>query len=195
MSQNYDTLPADLPRPVDDGAADHLPGLALPSIALPRTDGDVENLAQLPRGRSVLYIYPRSGVPGEPLPDGWDEIPGARGCTPESCGFRDHFAHLRAAGAAAVFGVSSQDTDYQRELVARLALPYLLLSDTGHQLADALELPTFDVAGMRLYKRITLIVADGRIEHAFYPIFPPDTHAEQVLTWLRGPNGADDATR
>ena len=185
MSQNYDSLPDELPRPADDGAADHLPGSTVPSIVLPRTDGGEQDLGLLGAGRSVLYVYPRTGVPGVALPPGWDDIPGARGCTPESCGFRDHFAELRAAGADAVFGISSQDTDYQREVAQRLTLPFPLLSDTGHRLEAALGLPTFDVDGMHLYRRLTLIVRDGRIEHAFYPIFPPDTHAAQVLAWLQ----------
>jgi peroxiredoxin len=180
----YDTLPADLPEPVDDGAAAHLPGTVLPALQLPRTDGGTQDLGDLGGGRTVLYVYPRTGVPGEPLPTGWNDIPGARGCTPESCGFRDHFTELRSTGVSAVFGLSSQDTEYQREVAERLQLPFPLLSDPEHQLAAALQLPTFEVDGMRLYRRLTLVVAAGHIEHVFYPIFPPDTHAEHVLTWL-----------
>jgi peroxiredoxin len=182
---DYLTLPADLPQPVDDGAADHLPGLALPPIVLPATSGQDVDLAALGPGRTVLYLYPMTGRPGVALPDGWDEIPGARGCTPESCGFRDHFADLRAAGAAGVYGLSSQDTDYQREVAERLNLPFALLSDVDLRLGQALTLPTFEVEGRTLYKRLTLIVSDATIEHVFYPIFPPTTHAQEVLDWLR----------
>jgi peroxiredoxin len=181
---DYMSLPADLPAPEDDGAADHLAGMAVPHLELRSTGGRAVALDQPGAGRTVLYIYPMTGQPGVDLPDGWNEIPGARGCTPESCGFRDHHAELRAAGATAVYGLSSQSTDYQAELVERLALPFEVLSDPDHKLADALELPTFTAGGERLYKRMTLIVADGRIEHVFYPVFPPDEHAGQVLGWL-----------
>ena len=181
---DYLDLPTELPVPQDDGAADHLPGTAMPHIELQSTAGRTVALDQLGPGRTVLYIYPRSGVPGEPLPEGWDAIPGARGCTPEACGFRDHHAELRGAGAANVYGLSSQDTDYQAELVDRLNLPFEILSDPELALVDALGLPTFIANGAPLYKRITLILADGRIEHAFYPIFPPDQHASEVLEWL-----------
>jgi len=149
------------------------------------TSGQNVTLDELGPGRAVLYIYPLNGRPGVDLPDGWDAIPGARGCTPESCGFRDHHAELVAAGAGAVFGLSSQSTEYQAELAARLALPFAILSDPALEVAETLRLPTFTVDGQRLYKRMTLIVADGRIEHAFYPVFPPDQHAAEVLGWLR----------
>jgi peroxiredoxin len=179
-------LPPDLPAPEDDGAADHLPGLSLPPFALAATDGSLVRLDQLP-GRVVVYAYPRTGVPGEdPLVAGWDAIPGARGCTPESCGFRDHFRELQAAGAASVFGLSTQPTDYQREAAERLHLPFALLSDAALELTKALRLPTFEVAGQTLLKRFTLVLAVGRIEHVFYPVFPPDRHAEEVLAWLSG---------
>ncbi len=181
---DYLNLPNDLPAPEDDGAADHLPGEAMPQIALQSTTGQVVALNQLGPGRTVLYIYPLSGQPGVELPEGWDQIPGARGCTPEACGFRDHYHELRAAGAAAVYGLSSQGTDYQAELAGRLGLPFQMLSDPSHTLAEALGLPTFTAGGQRLYKRLTLVIADGRIEHAFYPIFPPDQHAGEVLDWL-----------
>ena len=183
---NPHVLPDDLPEPEDDGAARHLPGLRLPHLTLPGTDAADVALDALPDGRTVLYLYPLTGVPGGDLPDGWDAIPGARGCTPESCGFRDHHADLRAAGAAAVFGLSSQDTAYQAELAERLALPFAVLSDPELRLAAALDLPTFTAGGQRLYKRLTLIVAGGAIEHVFYPVFPPDGHAAEVLAWLRG---------
>ena len=179
------SLPTDLPAPEDDGAADHLPGTPMPHIVLPSTAGGEVALDQLGAGRTVLYLYPMTGRPGVDLPDGWNEIPGARGCTPEACGFRDHYADLRAAGAGAVYGLSSQSTAYQAELAERLDLPFEVLADTGHELAQALELPTFTAGGQRrLYKRLTLIVAAGRIEHALYPIFPPDEHAAQVVDWL-----------
>lgn len=185
MEPNYLGLPADLPVPVDDGAARHLPGRAMPTITLARSDGGEARLAGLGPGRSVLYLYPMTGRPGTPLPAGWDEIPGARGCTPESCGFRDHHAELQAAGAARVFGMSSQSSDYQREAAERLRLPFPLLSDEALAVAGALELPTFVVAGVRLYRRLTMIVAGGIVEHVFYPVFPPDRHAAEVLAWLR----------
>ena len=178
-------LPADLPEPVDDGAADHLRGAPLPAVTLPATDGrEVALRDESYAGRVIVYAYPRTGVPGEaPLVDGWDLIPGARGCTPEACAFRDHHAELRAHGAR-VYGLSTQSTAYQQEAATRLHLPFALLSDEQHRLADALELPTFRVAGQRLLRRLTLIARDGRIEHVFYPVFPPDTHAEDVLRWL-----------
>ena len=178
------SLPADLPAPEDDGAADHLRGTPMPHIELLSTGGRTVALDRLGPGRTVLYIYPMTGQPGVDLPEGWNAIPGARGCTPESCGFRDHHAELRAAGADTVYGLSSQSTAYQAELAERLGLPFEILSDTGHELVQALDLPTFTAGGERLYKRLTMIVSDGRIEHVFYPIFPPDEHAAQVLEWL-----------
>jgi peroxiredoxin len=175
-------LPANLPVPSDDGACAHLPGLAVPSLVLPATDGRVVELAALP-GRTVVYGYPRTGRPGEDLPTGWDAIPGARGCTPESCGFRDHHAELAALGAR-VFGLSTQDSAYQQEVAARLHLPFALLSDAELRFATALRLPTFAVDGMTLIRRLTLVLRDGVIEHIFYPVFPPDTHAATVTAWL-----------
>ena len=148
---DYMSLPADLPAPEDDGAADHLPGAAMPHLELPSTGGRVVWLDQLGPGRTVLYIYPMTGQPGVDLPDGWNSIPGARGCTPETCGFRDHYAELKAAGADAVYGLSSQSTDYQAELAERLGLPFEILSDTGRELAEALDLPTFTAGDQRLY--------------------------------------------
>lgn len=179
------SLPADLPVPEDDGAAAHLPGTTAPHLELSATDGSVVGLDTLGPGRTVLYIYPLSGQPGVDLPDGWDNIPGARGCTPEACGFRDHHQDLINAGVARVYGLSSQDSDYQRELVERLHLPFRMLSDPTLSLARALDLPTFQAGGQELYKRLTLVVRYGVVERAFYPIFPPDDHAEQVLTWLQ----------
>jgi peroxiredoxin len=177
-------LPDDLPVPEDDGAADHLAGMTMPHIVLPSTGGTDVALDELAAGRTVLYVYPLSGKPGVDLPDGWDSIPGARGCTPEACGFRDHFAELLAVGTSSVYGLSSQSTAYQSEFAARLGLPFEILSDERRQLVEALGLPTFTAAGALLYKRLTMIVTAGRIEHAFYPIFPPDQHAAEVVQWL-----------
>ncbi len=187
MSHDPTDLPTDLPAPVDDGAADHLPGLRLPPIALPSTEGTDVRLDLRPQDadRLVVYAYPRTGAPGEepPTPD-WDEIPGARGCTPESCGFRDHHDDLRAAGAAVV-GLSTQDTPYQQEMVQRLHLPYPVLSDRDLVATRALRLPTFEAAGQTLLRRLTLVIRDGAVEHVFYPVFPPDRHAAEVREWLR----------
>jgi len=176
-------LPADLPAPQDDGAARHLAGLRLPSLVLPATDGSRVDLSKL-GGRTILYLYPRTGRPGQALPDGWDMVPGARGCTPQSCGFRDHFAELQRLGVAHVFGLSTQDSDYQREAAERLHLPFAILSDAGLEFAQALKLPTFVVAGMTLLKRMALVIDDGMIIKVFYPVFPPDKNAEEVLAWL-----------
>jgi peroxiredoxin len=179
-------LPTDLPVPEDDGAARHLPGLTMPPVTLPSTAGTPIRLDGLGTGRTVLYLYPMTGRPGEALPDGWDTIPGARGCTPEACAFRDHHADLLAAGADAVYGLSSQSIEEQVEAATRLHLPFPLLSDPGLQLADQLRPPTFEAGGKTRYRRLTLIITDGTIVHAFYPIFPPDAHAGEVLRWLRG---------
>jgi peroxiredoxin len=187
MKHDPYTLPGDLPAPEDDGAASHLAGKAMPSIALSATTGRDVRVDVAPDGaqRLVLYAYPRTGRPGEdPLTPDWDLIPGARGCTPESCAFRDHAAELRAAGAA-VAGLSTQDPDYQLEAATRLQLPFPLLSDADLTLTRALDLPAFTVAEQVLLKRLTLVVREGAIEHAFYPVFPPDEHAGDVLEWLR----------
>jgi len=181
---NPTALPADLPRPVDDGACDHLPGLAMPAVRLPSTGGRMVDLGALSAPRTVIYCYPRSGRPGQPLPDGWDLIPGARGCTPQACAFRDHHRELADLGAE-VYGLSTQTTEYQREMAERLHLPFEVLSDAGLAIVEALGLPTFEVDGMRLVRRLTLIVRDQRIEHVFYPVFPPDRSADQVMDWLR----------
>jgi len=173
-----------IPAPHDDGAARHLEGLSLPDIALAATDGRSVSLARC-QGRTVVYAYPRMGKPGQiALVDGWDEIPGARGCTPQSCAFRDHFTELSAAGASQVFGLSTQDTAYQAEAVARLHLPFAILSDEKGALAKALRLPTIEVAGVTLLKRLAMVIDDGRITKVFYPVFPPDRNAGDVLAWL-----------
>jgi len=181
---NYEQLPADLPAPEDDGAAAHLPGAALPSVSLPATGGGPVNLAQIGHPRAVVYVYPMTGTPGVPLVEGWDQIPGARGCTPESIGFRDNYQELAGLGVE-VFGLSSQEPAEQAEAAGRLALPYRLMSDPGMVLAERLGLPTFTAGGVVRYKRLTLVVRDGRIEHVFYPVFPPDRHAGEVVAWLR----------
>ena len=183
---DYTALPDNLPVPENDGAADHLPGSRLPALKLPTSDSGMVDLAALGPGRSIIYLYPLTGRPGADLPEGWDTIPGARGCSTEACDFRDHYADLQRAGAAQVFGMSSQTPDYQSELVERLHLPFVMLSDPDFALADALQLPTFTAPGhQRLYTRLTLVINDGRVEHVFYPVFPPNTHAQQVLDWLR----------
>jgi peroxiredoxin len=181
--RNFLQLPDDLPIPVDDGACDHLPGMRLPTIALPATDGSTIELSALP-GRSVVYVYPRTGRPDQPLPTGWDAIPGARGCTPQSCAYRDLAAEFAALGAR-LFGLSTQDTAYQQEAAERLHLPFPLLSDESLVFASALDLPMFEVDGMTLIRRLTFVVNDGVIETVFYPVFPPDADAANVAAWLR----------
>ncbi len=176
-------LPTDLPVPENDGACDHLTGIAVPSIALPSTAGDIVNLAETAAPRTVVYVFPRTGQPGEPRPPGWDDIPGARGCTPQSCAFRDHHAELVALGAE-VYGLSTQPTDYQQEMAERLHLPFSVLSDSNLTFAHALELPLFEWDGKTLIKRLTLVLRKGRIEHVFYPVFPPDRNADSVISWL-----------
>jgi peroxiredoxin len=183
MAGDYTTLPENLPAPTDDGAADHLPGIQMPDLSLPSTAGTEINLNQ--PGTLVLYIYPRTGKPGEPLPPGWDDIPGARGCTPESCAFRDLNTEIEKHGAH-VHGLSAQSLADQHEFAERVHLPYAILSDPQLELAKALDLPTFQTSGMTLYKRLTLIAREGRIEHVFYPVFPPDRNAGDVLAWLEG---------
>ncbi len=178
-------LPRDIPAPQDDGRARHLTGLRLPDSELPATSGGAVNLSKL-KGRTVLYVYPRTGVPGVDPPPGWDQIPGARGCTPQSCGFRDHFAELKALGVSHVFGLSTQDTGYQREAAERLHLPFPILSDAELSFARSLHLPMFMTAGMTLLARMALVIEDGVIVKVFYPVFPPDKNAEEVIAWLRG---------
>jgi peroxiredoxin len=184
---DYTSLPADLPVPEDDGAADHIPGTPVPRLELPATSGGAVDLAELGAGLLVAYVYPRTGVPGEPLPEGWDDIPGARGCTPQSCAYRDSVAAFDLHGARLV-GISAQSEAEQAEFAAREHIPYPLLADPGLGLAATLRLPTFTVeiggAEKTLYKRLTLIAEAGTIVKAFYPVFPPDRDAAEVLAWL-----------
>ena len=180
---NPNVLPPNIPAPQDDGAARHLAGMKLPDLALPATDGGEVNLSRL-KGRIVVYIYPRTGVPGVDTLPGWDQIPGARGCTPQSAAFRDHYDEIRALGVGALFGLSTQDIAYQCEAVERLRLPFELLSDESLAFARALRLPTFEVDGMTLIKRLTMILNEGKIEYVFYPVFPPDSNAPAVVHWL-----------
>jgi len=177
-------LPPNIPAPQDDGAARHLSGLKLPDLALPATSGGPVNLSKL-KGRTVVYVYPRTGVPGQALPPGWDDIPGARGCTPQSCGFRDHFAELKGLGVAQLYGLSTQDTAYQREAATRLHLPFAILSDATLALTKAMKLPTFTTSGMTLLKRMAWVIDNGTIVKVFYPVFPPDKNAQDVVAWLR----------
>jgi len=172
----------EIPVPVDDGACDHLSGLGLPDVALNTTDGNSVNFSRLD-GLVVIFIYPRTGQPDVPLPDGWAQIPGAMGCTPQTCSFRDHYAELTGLHAQ-VFGLSTQDTAYQQEAAQRLELPYPLVSDENLQFIHALSLPTMQAAGMILGKRVTLIARDGRIDKVFYPVFPPGDNAQQVVDYL-----------
>ena len=180
---DFQHLPSDLPEPKDDGAAAHLVGLALPTGQLPATDGTSVSLASLP-GLTVVYAYPRTGAAGETPNDEWNSIPGARGCTPQSCAFRDHHSQLSMLGAR-VFGLSTQPTEYQQEVVTRLHLPFPLLSDEQLALTAALKLPTFVYDGKMLLKRLTMIIQDGWIEHVMYPVFPPDQNAQRAIDWLK----------
>ena len=181
----FTTLPADLPEPEDDGRAAHLLGMTLPPIVLATSGGSEVDLSELPAGRTVIYLYPLTGRPGVDLPDGWDSIPGARGCSTEACNFRDHHQELQDLGVTALYGLSSQDTDYQAEVADRLHLPFDMLSDPNFELATALDLPTFAAPGHpKLYSRLTFVANGNKIEHVFYPIFPPNVHAEQVRAWL-----------
>ncbi|WP_108815246.1 peroxiredoxin [Loktanella sp. Alg231-35] len=173
-----------IPSPSDDGKADHLEGKDLPDLSLPSTNGGTVNLGQL-SGLTVIYIYPMTGRPDRDLPDRWDQIPGARGCTPQSCAFRDHYAELREYGVKNLFGLSTQTQTYQQEAAERLHLPFALLSDDGQALGKALNLPGMDVEGVHLHKRLTMIVRDRAILRVFYPVFPPDQDAQNVIAWLR----------
>ena len=169
--------------PQEDNAAIHLLGMEMPDVALNATDGTIVDLRS--RGLSVVYAYPRTSPPGGSNIDGWNEIPGARGCTPQSCAFRDHFAELRRLGVNRLFGLSTQTTEYQKEVADRLHLPFPLLSDKSLSLANALNLPTFEAGGFTLLKRLTMIIEDGRIQHIFYPVHSPDKNADAMIAWLK----------
>jgi peroxiredoxin len=186
VQHNPMVLPENLPVPQDDGAARHLTGMKLPDLALAATDATQVNLSGL-KGRTVVYVYPRTGRPGQAMPEGWDGIPGARGCTPQSCGFRDHFAELKRLGVAQLFGLSTQTSDYQREVAGRLHLPFPVLSDADLKLTRALRLPTFEVDGMTLLKRMAWVIDDGVMTKVFYPVFPPDKNAAEVVGWIQAP--------
>ncbi|MEA2320341.1 MAG: hypothetical protein QOD81_191 [Solirubrobacteraceae bacterium] len=194
MAKDFTELPPELPVPQDDGAADHLVGTAVPAVRLPSTLGGELDLAAAAAGgdRVVVYVYPRTGRPGEPLPEGWDAIPGARGCTPQSCAFRDHAGELAALGAS-VIGLSAQSPADQAEFAARERIRYPVLSDEELVLERVMGLPTFETSGMRLYRRLTFVAHEGRIEKVFYPVFPPDRNAADVLAWLERATGRPSA--
>lgn len=181
-SDDLYSLPEGLPEPVDDGACDHLTGMSLPSIPLMSTDGDSVDLARL-TGTTVLFIYPRTGTPDSDPPPGWDMTPGMRGCTPQACRYRDSHAQFQQHGVR-LFGLSSQESSYQQEMATRLHLPFPILSDADFRLANTLRLPTIEISGMTVIKRITLVIKDGVIRKVFYPVFPPDKNADRVLAWL-----------
>jgi len=180
---NFGQLPENLPVPANDGACRHLTGMQIPSVSLRSTSGNSINLAEIKDPTTVLYCYPMTGKPGGPLPPGWDTVPGARGCTPETCSFRDHHEEMMKLGVR-VLGLSTQTTEDQREMVERLHVPFEVLSDKDLALAHALNLPTFEIKGRVFIKRLTMILRQGRIAHVFYPIFPPNAHADEELAWL-----------
>jgi peroxiredoxin len=182
MTHDPYTLPPGLPAPIDDGGADHLPGAAIPAGRFDSSRGPVE-LAELAAERLVLYVYPRTGTPGIDPPEGWDAYPGARGCTPQSCAFRDHAEELRSLGAR-VAGLSAQALPEQVEFAARTHMPYPVIADPELRLRDSLGLPAFEIAGMTLYKRLALVAEQGIVVKAFYPVFPPDRNAADVVDWL-----------
>ena len=184
MRNNFYSLPENLPVPEDDGACNHLEGLPLPHLELRTTLNRIVDFRKLTEEPTVFFFYPRTGRPDEPAPMGWDKIPGARGCTPQSCGYRDFYDEFRRLKIQ-VFGVSTQTTEFQQELVSRINLPFEVLSDADFQLTDTLKLPTFEFAGMRLLKRMSLVCSDGKIAKVFYPVFPPDKNAETVLNWIK----------
>jgi peroxiredoxin len=188
VGTEFSELPPDLPVPENDGAAEHLVGLDVPGLRLPSTLGGSVDLADAARGCLVAYVYPRTGTPGQPSPKGWDEFPGARGCTPQSCAYRDALAEFSALGAD-VIGISAQSPPDQLEFAGREHIPFPLLSDGDLRLAAAIGLPTFEIAGMTLYRRLTFVAAGGAIAKVFYPVFPPNRDAAEVLGWLRGRAG------
>lgn len=177
------SFPSDLPVPQDDGACSHLTGFKIPSVSLPSTSGEKVNVSKL-SGLAIIFCYPRTGAPGEQIPDEWNIIPGARGCTPQACSFRDEMDELRKLGVNTIFGVSTQDTPYQQEVKSRVHLPYELLSDADLEFTKALKLPTFDWQGNKLIKRLALAVEDSQITKVWYPVFPPDANAKEVVAWL-----------
>ena len=183
MTQDFSALPANLPIPLDDGASDHLWGKSLPNIVLDSTSGKSLNISSI-KSNVVFYCYPMTGQPGVKLPDGWDSIPGARGCTPQSCSFRDHYQELQRLNTQ-VYGISTQESATQIEAATRLHLPFELLSDADFRLTTALQLPTFEVDHKRLIKRLTLIAKEGKIVKVFYPVFPPHQNADDVVDWLK----------
>ena len=184
-------LPPNLPVPSDDGAANHLEGIALPPVSLASTAGMLVDVSRLGhKGRVVIFCYPMTGVPGQPLPEGWDMIPGARGCTPQTCGFRDLYKEFQGLKVE-VFGCSTQTTEYQKEMADRLHVPFQILSDADFKLTDAIHLPTFDVDGKRLLRRLTMVIGADRIEHVFYPVFPPNESADEVMRWVRAHPAAE----
>ena len=183
MTESFSRLPENLPIPIDDGACSHLLGKSLPNIVLLSTTNKQVNISQI-KNRVVFYCYPMTGQPGVKLPDGWDLIPGARGCTPQSCSFRNHYQELQTLNTQ-VYGVSTQSSLVQQEAVERLHLPFELLSDADFKLVTSLQLPTFEVENQRFIKRLTLIAEAGKIIKVFYPVFPPDKNAEDVINWLK----------
>lgn len=185
---DYSVFPDDTPKPEDDGACDHLLGAESPRLALPSTSGVQVDLREATKALTVIYCYPKTGRPDVDLPEGWDQIPGARGCTPQTCGYRDECAQFEALGAA-VYGLSVQGTDYQKEMADRLAVPFEVLSDSEHEFAEAMRLPTFTAGGERLLKRVTLVFKDHKVQKFFYPIFPPGEDAERVLSYLQSVQG------
>ncbi len=189
-------LPESLPAPVDDGACDHLVGMRVPSVPLRASDGRSVDMAEAAGGLIIVYCYPRTGKPDQEPPGGleaWNALPGARGCTPQACAFRDHYGELQALGAE-LFGLSTQTTEYQKEVAERLRLPFALLSDADFALTEALGLPAFEVAGIRLLKRLTLVIREGWIVKVFYPVFPPDKHPEEVISWLAQKGEPDESS-
>jgi peroxiredoxin len=192
QSNSLMQIPANLPVPLDDGACDHLPGMQVPSLALRSTKGRMVNLAEIHNDanspRTIVYAYPRTGTPDKQVPSNWDAIPGARGCTPQSCSLRDHYKEVKGLGAE-IFGLSTQTPEYQKEMAERLHLPFEVLSDADLKFTHALNLPTFTFDDMILIKRLTLVLKGGRIEKVFYPVFPPDKHGEQIVAWLKRKQG------
>ena len=180
---NYNELPKNLPIPEDDGATNHLIGMRLPRVSLKATNGVIIHLGDI-EGKVVIYCYPMTGQPNVALPEGWDQIPGARGCTPQSCAYRDHYQELQSLGAE-VIGLSVQTTEYQKEMAERLHLPFPVVSDAEYQFQKALNMPTFIAAGASLLKRVTLIANHGVIDAVHYPIFPSDSDAAWVINYLK----------